>query len=150
MELTHIPVDRIGQDNEDTSHPADGLRRDHALLCGELAVLKKAESGDGTQLWQTLRDVYARLSTGLLEHIRREERLRTRPSHDHCSDYRYLQVIERYISFENNPFLLNSRYHLLTGFIRGLRSHMDEQEVELFQVIEPGIAHEGAGAVWHK
>ncbi len=133
MELLHLPVNRIGQLDEDTSRLADGLRQDHARLCGELAVLKKAESGDSANLWQILRDVCARLSTGLLEHIRHEERMTIRLSVDHYSDYRYLQVITYHINLENRPPLLNNRYHLLTGFLRGLHCHMDKQEVELFQ-----------------
>ncbi len=118
------------------SHLAGGLRHDHAVLCGELAVLKKAEGDDGPPSWQTLRDVCARLSIGLSEHIRHEERMTTQPSTDHYSDYRYLQVITGLMALENRPFLLNSRYHLLTGFLRGLHVHMDKQEAELFPVIE--------------
>ena len=142
--------------NEDVSHLVDGLRQDHALLCGELAVLKKAEGDDSPPSWQTLRDVCARLSLVLCEHIRREERLLVtrsrslgaaaseamgRPSIDHYGDYRYLQVITRYIVSENRPFLLNNRYHLLTGFLHGLHRHMDKQEAELFPVIEQAIAN---------
>lgn len=143
----------------------DSVRQDHALLCGELDVLKKAEGDDSPPSWQTLRDVCARLSVGLREHILREERLpATRgrslgaaaseamicPSIDHYSDYRYLQIITRHVTFDNRPFLLNNRYHLLTDFLRGLRHHMDEQEAEFFPIIEPAMAHVGAGVVWNK
>lgn len=155
MKLFHIPVNRIEQLNEDERHLTDSLRQDHALLRGELAVLEKAESHDSTHLWQTLRDVCARLSIGLFEHIQCEERLlvirnrireiasseaTVRPSIDHKSDYRYLQVITHFISLENGPLLLNSRYHLLTGFLRGLHGHMDKQEAEFFPVIEQAMA----------
>jgi len=114
-------------------HLVDGLRRDHAVLCGELAVLKKAEGDDSPPSWQTLRDVCARLSLGLREHIRHEERMTIEPSSDHYSDYRYLQVITGLIALENRPLLLNNRYHLLTGFLHGLHRHMDEQEAEFFR-----------------
>jgi hypothetical protein len=137
--------------HEDVSHPLDGLRQDHVLLCGELAVLKKAESYDSAHLWQTLRDVCARLSVGLLEHIRREERrvaaseAITRPSIDHYSDYRYLQVIKRYIIFEDRSFLLNNRYQLLKNFILGLHRHMDQQESALFPVIKRTMTYAEVG-----
>ncbi len=88
-------------------------------------MLKEAEGSSGPHLWQTLRDVCARLTIGLREHMRREG---TQPSHDHQSDYRHLQVITRYIEAENRPFLLNNRYQMLTNFIRGMHRHMDEQE----------------------
>ena len=136
-------------------HLVDGLRQDHAVLRGELAVLKKAEGDDSPPSWQTLRDVCARLSLGLCEHMRREEQLlvnhnrslgaaaldTTVPqSSDHYSDYRYLQVITRCIALEHRPFLLNSRYHLLTGFLHGLHRHMDKQEAELFPIMERAMA----------
>ena len=148
MELTHLPVNRMTELKEDAPHLLDGLRHDHAVLCGELAVLKKAEGDDGPPSWQTLRDVCARLSIRLLEHMRREEQLLVTyhrslgaaaseamipMSNDHYSDYRYLQVITGLLTLENRPLLLNNRYHLLTGFLHGLHRHMDEQEVELFR-----------------
>lgn len=116
--------------------------------------MKKAEGDDSPPSWQTLRDVCARLSTGLRKHILREERLlgtryrsvgvaaseaTTRPLIGHQSDYRYLQVITRSIASENSPFLLNNRYHLLTSFLRGLHGHMDQQESELFPVIKQAM-----------
>ena len=147
MELTRLPVNRIKQLNEDASHSMDCLRQDHAALCGELAVLKMAEGDDSPPTWQTLRDVCARLTLGLREHMLREERLlitrdhslgaaeseaMSRPSIDHYSDYRYLQVITRHVTSESRPFLLNNRYRLLTDFLHGLHRHMDEQEAEFF------------------
>jgi hypothetical protein len=134
----------------------DSVRQDHALLCGELDVLKNAEGDDSPPSWQTLRDACKRLSMGLREHMLREERLlATRgrslgaaasealahPSSDHYNDYRYLQVITRYVTSENRPFLLNNRYHLLTDFLRGLRCHMNTQESELSTALEPATVY---------
>ncbi len=124
----------------------DDVKQDHALLCGELDFLKKAEGNDSPPSWPVLQEICARLATGLREHIRWEKQLfpnhrslgaaalagASCPSIDHYGDYRYLQVITRYIALENRPFLLNNRYHLLTDFLRGLRHHMDEQEAQLF------------------
>ena len=132
--------------NEDL-FTVESLRQDHALLCGELAVLEKAKSTEGSDLWQTLQDVCVRLSLGLREHIRREGQLLVTRNHslgaaaseamsrlliDHYGDFRYLQVITRCVAIENRPFLLESRYQLLTDFLRGLHRHMDQQEAELF------------------
>ena len=125
----------------------DSLRQDHALLCKELVVLEKAQSDESTPLWQTLRNVCSRLSTGLREHIQREEQLlRSYPrslgaaasetmtwsSSPHYSDYRYLQAIMRYLTLETRPFLLNSRYQLLMDFLRTMQSHIRQQEAEFF------------------
>ncbi len=86
----------------------------------------------------------------LHEHIQREERLQTGHhrslgaaateaaaplSISHHGDYRYLQVITRYIHSQGHPLLIYSRYQLLTDFLRGLRRNMDAQETELFQLI---------------
>ncbi len=123
----------------------DELKKDHALLCGELDVLKKAEGDNNAPSWQMLQEICARLSIGLRDHMRWEESLLPNyrslgaaalaqprcPSIDHYGDYRYLQVITRYIALEDRPFLLNNRYHLLVDFLRGLRHHMDEQEAQL-------------------
>lgn len=121
----------------------DDLRQGHALLCGKLAVLKEAESYNITHFWHSLQSACARLTTGLLEHIRREERLLvthhrslgaansetiSRPSSRHYGDYRYLQVITRSISLESRPFLLNGRYQLFTDFLSGLQRNMDKDE----------------------
>jgi len=116
----------------------DDLKQDHARLCGELAVLKAAESGETDFLAQTMRDVCARLSTGLNEHMLREERIpalhgrslgaAASPSMDHYNDFRYLQVITRYITSEKRPFLLCNRYQLLKSFVGGLKRHIEEQE----------------------
>jgi hypothetical protein len=164
MELLHLPTDPIGQLNDDASHLMDGLRQDHTRLCGELDVLKRAEISGGIHLWQPLRDVSERLFLGLGEHIRREDGLLVShhhsvgaaaadavilPSMVHFSDYRYLQVITRSIALEHRPFLLNSRYQLLKDFIGGLHRHMDEQETELFSVMEPSVAFTAGEEVWN-
>ncbi len=143
----------------------DGVRRDHVILCGELAVLRQAENGDCPPSRQVLRDVCVRLTIGLREHILREERLlvtRGRslgaaasealaiPSSDHYSDYRYLQVITRHIISETRPFLLNNRHHLLTDFLRGLRCHMDAQEAELFPSVNTTMSRSVAESVLKK
>ncbi len=139
----------------------DDLKENHALLCGELAVLKQAEYSGNVPLWQALQDVSARLSKGLLVHIQREAQwfkqnrslgaaariVMAQTSIDHYNDYRYLQVITRYITLENRPFLINSRYRLLTDFIRGLRCHMDEQEAQLFPASELSLAYLTADTV---
>ncbi len=123
----------------------DNLRQDHALLCGELVILKKIEDSHSRPSWQVLREICTRLSVRLREHIRWEKQLLShhrslgaaapeamnRSSIDHYGDYRYLQVITRYITLENRPFLLNNRSRLLTDFLHGLRHHMDEQEAQL-------------------
>ncbi len=103
----------------------EGIQQDHASFYGELAVLKKAEGGSIPHLWQTLREVCERLTIGLREHMEREG---THVPHDHHSDFRYLQIITRFIISEDRPHLLNNRYQMLTNFIRGLHRHMDEQE----------------------
>jgi hypothetical protein len=121
---------------------ADRVRQDHALICGELAILKEAENESGACSWQILQDVCSRLSLALLEHMRREDRMTTQPSKGHFSDYRYLQVITRHISSNNDPHLLNNRFKLLTGFLEGLHRHMDEQERDFFPVLEPAMAQE--------
>ena len=107
-------------------------------------MLKNAEGSDNASRWQTLRDVCARLSAGLREHMQREEKLSAPHGrslgaaaletdsyflNSHYGDYRYLQVIARYVTSEDRPFLLNNRYQLLTNFVRGLHRHIDEQEL---------------------
>jgi hypothetical protein len=128
---------------QNLSSSIDELREDHARLCGELEVLKRAE-------------VCARLSAVLREHILREERLLVfldrsvgaavalesmiRPSSNHFSDYRYLQVMTRCIASENRPFLLRSRYLLLTNFMCDLNHNVQEQEAKFFPFLELEMA----------
>ena len=129
------------------------LRRDHALLCGELDVLKRAQNEDSPYLWQTLREVCARLLVGLREHVFRQEQLLVSsgyslgafttpdpiisPSNSYYGDYRYLQVITRCIALESRPFLLRSRYLLLTNFIIGLDLNTQKQAAEFFPELDP-------------
>lgn len=142
----------------------DDLKQDHERLCGELDVLRSAENDDGVLLRQTLRDVCARLSLGLLEHIRREERLLTthgrslgaaaseimvQPLINHYGDYRYLQVITRHITLENRPFLLTGRYQLLESFILELQRHMDKQEEDYFPIVGRILARKVEEPAWN-
>ena len=126
------------------------LRKDHELICEELTILKNAQRDAGIPLRQVLREVCSRLSAGLLDHIRQEDRMGQSPPCDHYGDYRYLQVISQHIACEDRPFLLNSRLQLLTRFIQGLHRHMDVQGEEsggLSFEAEPAGVRDGARVV---
>ncbi|GEM_PF-2344694 len=154
-----------GDDDDAVSQLLDDLRQDHAQLCGGLGAVTGGESGHSTRSWQSLRDVCARLSTGLQEHIRREERLpltrhrslgaaapeaMLRPSNCHYNHYRYLQVITRYITLGDRPLLLSNQYQLVQDFLNGLRRNMDQQEAELFPAIEQAATDTADEALWNR
>lgn len=122
------------------------LRRDHALLRSKLDVLEAA-LGMGPATWYVLREVCFTLARQLRDHIRREEELvaACREAIDptalaefaveHRDEPAHLRTINRLFLSESGQSLERIR-PALTEVIRGLRRHMEEEERELFPILE--------------
>jgi hypothetical protein len=105
----------------------------------------------GPETWFVLRDVCHTLSRQLQDHIKREEALVTAGKEaltdealchltvEHKDEPALLRTINR-LFIEEPGHSLASIKPALTRLIVGLRSHMDEEEVELFPVLERVLA----------
>jgi len=128
----------------------DRLRRDHTILRAKLNVLEGALQM-GPETWFVLRDVCYTLSRQLQDHIKREEELvrackealtEDALSHltvEHKDEPQLLRMVNR-LFVEEHGHSLNAIKPALTTLIQGLRTHMVEEEAELFPVIERVLA----------
>jgi hemerythrin-like domain-containing protein len=122
------------------------LRRDHAMLRTTLSVLETGLQM-GPEAWSVLRQMCFTLSRQLRDHIRREEelvaasrkaldpRILAEVALEHRDEPAHLRAITRL--FVSEPTHSLERVGpALTNVIRALRHHMDEEEAELFPVLE--------------
>lgn len=128
------------------------LRRDHKILRAKLDLLESALR-IGAQTWFVLREVCFTLSRQLRDHIRREEELvaACRSAMNpkvlaevvvvHREEPQLLQTVNRLFVTEAGQSWERLR-PLLTGVIEGLRRHMDEEEAELFPILERMLAEQ--------
>jgi len=132
----------------------DRLKRDHQILRAKLDVLEGALQM-GPEIWFVLRDVCYTLSRQLQDHIKREEELvrackdalredaLTHLTVEHKDEPQLLRTVNR-LFIEEQDHSLAAIKPALTRLIHGLRAHMDEEEVELFPVLERVLASKGA------
>ncbi len=124
----------------------DRLKRDHKILRAKLDVLESALQM-GPETWFVLRDVCYTLSRQLQDHIKREEELvrvckealtEDALNHltvEHKDEPQLLRTVNR-LFVEERGHSLAAVKPALTTLIQGLRTHMAEEEVELFPVLE--------------
>lgn len=124
------------------------FRRDHDALRAQLAALESTlESGTGT--WRIWRDISFSLSLHLRAHVRFEGdaiascawRLGTLDTEileafsiDHDREWRFLQGANGYLAQVIYAPASDVR-PVLAEFATTLRAHMDQQEIELFPLI---------------
>lgn len=122
------------------------LKRDHVILRAKLDVLESALRL-GPDTWYVLREICYTLSRQLQQHIRREEELVAQ-----CrAALTQTQLQELQVEHRDEPERLRTLNHLflqekgrslaqvapaLHAMVRGLRQHMDEEERELFPILE--------------
>ena len=128
----------------------DRLRRDHTILRAKLSVLEGALTM-GPETWFVLREVCHTLSRQLQDHIKREEELVTACKEaltddalphltvEHKDEPALLRTINR-LFIEEQGHSLASIKPALKRLIIGLRGHMDEEEAELFPLLERVLA----------
>lgn len=126
------------------------LTRDHVTLRSKLVILESALQV-GPQAWFTLRELCHTLARQLRDHIRREEALVAacrsalapdmlrEISVEHLDEPQRLQMLNRLFLDERGESMERIR-PALTAIIGGLRHHMDEEERELFPVLEQILA----------
>ena len=131
----------------------DRLRRDHKVLRAKLSVLETAV-GMGPETWYVLREVCFTLARQLRDHIRREDELvtacRTKLNPmvlaevvlEHHDEPQHLRAIIRMFNQEAAGAFMRVKPALL-AIIRALRHHMDEEERELFPLLERFMQEEG-------
>ena len=126
------------------------LRRDHVILRAKLSVLEGALTM-GPETWFVLREVCYTLSRQLANHIKREEALVQA-----CRDALAEGVLTHLaVEHKNEPELLRTINCLfvdqwghslevirpdLLRLVQGLRTHMAEEEAELFPVLKRVLA----------
>lgn len=122
------------------------LKRDHAILRSKFDVLE-AGLRMGPETWHVLREVCFTLSRQLQNHMKREEdlimacRSVMTPSAladlavEHRDEREHLRTINRLFVGEHSHTLERIRPSL-TAVIQGLRRHMQEEERELFPILE--------------
>lgn len=133
------------------------LRRDHVILRSKLDVLESALK-IGPDAWFVLREVSHTLARQLRDHLRREEELvaacraalreeaLVHLTVEHGDEPQRLQALHRLFVKESGQSL--SRIEpVLTEIIEGLRRHMEEEEMELFPILEQTLAERHAEAV---
>lgn len=130
------------------------LRRDHAILRSKLDVLESALKM-GPEAWFVLREVSHTLAQQLRDHIRREEALvavcrsalreqaLTHITVEHHDEPQRLRTLSRLFIKESGQSLRHIE-PVLTEIIAGLRHHMEEEEQELFPVLEQVLAEQQA------
>lgn len=124
----------------------DRLRRDHKILRAKLNVLQSALDM-GPETWYVLREVCFTLARQLRDHIKREEDLVTlcraamnpkvlaEVTVEHRDEPAHLRTINRLFVSEGTRSL--ERIKPAVGdVIEGLRRHMDEEEAELFPILD--------------
>ena len=126
------------------------LRRDHKILRAKLSVLESALQM-GPETWYVLREVCFTLARQLRDHIRREEALVAACRKaltpkvlaevvvEHKDEPQHLRTINRLFTVEPTESLDHIE-PALREVIHGLRHHMDEEERELFPVLERALA----------
>ena len=126
------------------------LRRDHTTLRAKLGVLETALQV-GPEPWYALREVCFTLARQLRDHIRREEELVAASRKaltpkilaevvlEHQEEPGHLRTITRLFVSESSHSLQRIG-PALTNVIRALRHHMDEEEAELFPILERTLA----------
>lgn len=133
------------------------LKRDHAILRAKFSVLEGALQM-GPEAWFVLRNVCYTLSRQLQNHMEREEELvracqealteaaLTHLTVEHKDEPELLRMINRLFVDEQSHSLMVIKPALMR-FIHGLRAHMDEEEGELFPVLERVLASREASFV---
>lgn len=133
------------------------LKRDHGILRAKLSVLEGALMM-GPETWFVLREVCHTLSRQLQNHIKREEELvracnetlteapLTHMLVEHKDEPALLRTVNR-MFVEDQGHSLAAIKPALTRFIHGLRAHMDEEETELFPVLERILASREASLI---
>jgi len=128
----------------------DRLKRDHKILRAKLDVLEGALQM-GPETWFVLREVCYTLSRQLQDHLKREEGLvqackealtEDAISHltvEHTDEPQLLRAVNR-LFVNGHSHSLNAIKPALTTLIQSLRTHMAEEETELFPVIERVLA----------
>ena len=126
------------------------LKRDHVILRAKLGILEGALTM-GPETWFVLREVCHALSRQLQDHIKREEELvraykelltknaLTHLTVEHKDEPQLLRMINR-LFVEEQGRSLTAIKPALTTLIQGLRTHMAEEEAELFPVLERVLA----------
>lgn len=133
----------------------DRLRRDHQILRSKLEVLEAALRLTPPTTWFILRELCYTLSRQLQDHIRREEQLIAT-----CRATLSPNVLAHtQLEHEDEPQLLRTVHHLfveeggqalervraaLNELTPRLRRHMDEEEADLFPVIEQALGDQEA------
>lgn len=131
------------------------LKRDHLILRAKLDVLESALQL-GSDTWYVLREMCYTLSKQLQQHIRREEELVAQ-----CRSALTAQQLQQlHVEHQDEPERLQVLHHLflqekgrslaqiapvLRSLVRGLRQHMDEEERELFPILERYAQGQEAG-----
>lgn len=130
------------------------LKRDHVILRTKLSVLEGALQM-GPEAWFVLREVCHTLSRQLQDHIKREEVLvkackealteaaLTHLTVEHKDEPELLRTINRLFIDEEGHSLAVIKPALMR-LIHGLLAHMDEEEAELFPVLERVLAPRAA------
>ncbi len=126
------------------------LKRDHVILRTKLNVLEGALQM-GPETWFVLREVCHTLSRQLQDHIKREEALvrecRETLTEDalmhltveHKDEPELLRTVNR-LFVEEQGYSLTVIKPALIRLVHGLRAHMDEEEAELFPVLDRVLA----------
>ncbi len=128
------------------------LKRDHAILRAKLNVLEAALSM-GPQTWFVLREISHTLARQLRDHVKREEALIAEcrdtlgaslvscMQQEHRDESEHLRTINR-LFLQTTGNRVEEVRPVLTTLIAGLRHHMEEEEQELFPMLERvGEAH---------
>ena len=125
------------------------LKRDHKILRAKLDVLESALQM-GSETWYVLREVCFTLAQQLRDHIKREEALvriarnaltpkvLAEVTVEHKDEPQHLRTINRLFICEPEHSLEHIR-PALNEVIRGLRHHMEEEERELFPILERAL-----------
>lgn len=126
------------------------LKRDHGILRAKLSVLESALQ-IGPEAWFVLREMCHTLSLQLQNHLKREGELigachealseaeRSRLAIEHADEPELLRMVNR-LFVEEEGHSLAVIEPALMRFIHGLRAHMDEEETELFPVLDGILA----------
>lgn len=133
------------------------LRRDHAILRSKLDVLESALKM-GPEAWFVLRELSHTLARQLRDHIRREEGLVAACRYalkepalahvtvEHRDEPERLRALNRLFIKESGRSL-EQVGPVLREVIDGLRHHMEEEEMELFPLLEQTLAERQHEAV---
>ena len=128
----------------------DRLKRDHKVLRAKLSVLEAALNLPG-DTWFVLREICFTLSRQLRNHIHREEELvaacraamnphvLAEVAVEHHDEPQLLRTINRLFVSEEGHAMEHIRPSLEKA-IGGLRRHMDEEERELFPILDRTLA----------